>query len=42
LGLSQEVLGAARVTQADDNLVQARLQTDAAQAIRPRHRVITQ
>ena len=42
MGMDHEVLGGARVTQADDHLAKARLKTDSNPAIRPRHRVITQ
>ena len=42
MGVDHEVLGGARVTQADDHLAKARLRIDSNPAIRPRHRVITQ
>jgi TolB-like protein len=42
LGMDHEVLGGARVTQADDNLAKARLKPDSNPLIQPRHRVITQ
>ncbi|NNG01436.1 MAG: hypothetical protein HKM93_18755 [Desulfobacteraceae bacterium] len=42
LGMDQQVLGMARITQADNHLSRARLHTDSDPAIQPRHHVITQ
>lgn len=42
MGMDHEVLGGARVTQADDRLTKARLTVESNPSIHPRHRVITQ